>query len=190
MKNSRLNKSSKEQTIKRRIGKLKTFHQKRRLLKSKLYSFGSGNSTNFDASVKYNQNLSEQPITQAVNSNYSEKLQLVSPKQWWIHIWQGLVIDETSKHQKAMRQAIWLYLYLLMVANWKTGILYRKISTIIKETGFNQRTVQRWLKILREKGYIETCSTGRSLQISITKWRPINKRKTGKSAADNTAKRQ
>jgi hypothetical protein len=106
-------------------------------------------------------------------------------KTWWVHVWRGLVVDKTGKHQKAMRQAIWLYLYLLLAANWKTGILYRRISTISTETGFNRRSVQRWLSVLRNKGYIETHSTGRSLQISITKWKSITKRKAGKVTADN-----
>lgn len=84
-----------------------------------------------------------------------------------------------------MRQAVWLYLYLLMVSNWKTGILYRKIFTIIKETVLNKRTIQHCLRVLREKGYIETRSTGRSLQISITKWRPI---RSSTAAANYLAK--
>ena len=80
-----------------------------------------------------------------------------------------------------MRQAVWLYLYFLVVANWRHGTLFRKLSTIAAETGFNPRTVQRWLRALRRAGYIVTRSNGRSLLISITKWRPISKRAIGKT---------
>lgn len=98
-------------------------------------------------------------------------------KSWWVHLLSGLIIDEDAKHQKGMMQAIWLYLYLLIVANRKTGISYRKISTIEKETGFSFRSIQRWLKILRDNGYIKTKNDGRSLTISIIKWKSIIKQK-------------
>lgn len=98
-------------------------------------------------------------------------------KNWWIHVWQGLAADKQAKHQKAMRQAVWLYLYLLAAANWKTGIVHRRLSTIISDTGFHQRSVSRWLKLLREKGYIETSPIGRALHVSITKWKPITRKK-------------
>lgn len=96
---------------------------------------------------------------------------------WWIHIWSGLVRDPTGKHHRALKQAIWLYLYFLVVANWRTGNSFRRISKIATETGFNPRTIHRWLKTLRDKGYIVSRSDGRTLQISITKWRPISRRR-------------
>lgn len=104
----------------------------------------------------------------------------IPPKNWWIHLWSGLVLDKQSKHKRAIRQAIWLYLYLLLVANRESGRLYRRLSTIALETGFNPRSIQRWLRTLREKGYIETVSNGRSLNISITKWKPISRRQKTK----------
>jgi hypothetical protein len=101
-------------------------------------------------------------------------------RTWWIHLWSGLVLDKEAKHQKQMKQAVWLYLYLLLVANWHNGTLFRRISTIASETGFNRRSIQRWLKLLRRTGYIQTQSTGRALNISITKWKPILPRKKEK----------
>ena len=95
---------------------------------------------------------------------------------WWVHIWGGLVRDVRGKHRKAMGQAIWLYLYLLLGANWKNGTAIRKISTMASQMGSNERTIYRWLRILRKSGYIETRSTGRALKILITKWRPIHRR--------------
>lgn len=97
-------------------------------------------------------------------------------RTWWVHLWSGLVRDPTGKHQKAMKQAVWLYLYLLVGANWKTGLLFRRIATMAKETSSNARTVQRWLGTLRRKGYIKTIANGRALKILITKWRPISRK--------------
>lgn len=98
---------------------------------------------------------------------------------WWVHLWSGLVREPTGKHHKALKQAIWLYLYLLVAANWKHGTSFRRVPTIAAETGFNIRSIHRWLKILRKKGYITTTSNGRYLNFAVTKWRPISRK--GKS---------
>lgn len=43
----------------------------------------------------------------AANENHSENLQIgSSSKQWGLYVWRGLGMSETSKHQKAMRQAM------------------------------------------------------------------------------------
>lgn len=102
-------------------------------------------------------------------------------RTWWVHLWGGLVRDPTGKHHKAIKQAVWLYLYLLQGANWKTGLLFRRIATIATETGINPRTIERWLMILRKGGYIRSASNGRTLNISITKWRPVSRKGTSKT---------
>ena len=117
-------------------------------------------------------------------------LRRTADQVWWGFLRSGLVRDPTAKHKKAMRQAVWLYLYFLVVANWRNGTLFRKMSTIATETGFHPRTVQRWLRTLRRAGYIVTRSNGRSLLISLTKWRPISKRafvKTDDTGEPSTA---
>lgn len=103
--------------------------------------------------------------------------QIFSPQSTlWIHMWSGLVSDPSGKHRTAIGKAIWLYLYLLVVANWKTGTLFRRLSTIAAEMGSNGRTVSRWLATLKKHGYVETKRTGRALTISISKWRPITRK--------------
>lgn len=97
-------------------------------------------------------------------------------RSWWTHIWSGLVRDPTGKHYRAIKKAIWLYLYFLVVANWRDGTLFRRVEKIAAETGFGRRSISRWLRTLRDKGYITTRSTGRRLDISITKWRPISRK--------------
>jgi DNA-binding transcriptional ArsR family regulator len=95
---------------------------------------------------------------------------------WWVHLWSGLVRDQTGKHYKAIRKAIWLYLYFLVTANWRDGTLFRRVDTILQETGFKQRSVQRWISVLRKRGYIDTRHRGRAMHISISRWRPISRK--------------
>jgi hypothetical protein len=94
-------------------------------------------------------------------------------KQWWAPVWKGLVMDVEAKHYRMMKNAVWLYLYLLLNANRKTGTLMRKIGTVSKDMGVTRDTVLRWLKVLRSGGYIETVNTGRSLTIQVTRWKAL-----------------
>ena len=94
-------------------------------------------------------------------------------KQWWAPVWNGLVMDPEAKHYQTMKNAVWLYLYLLLSANRKTGILMRKIETVSRDMGVTRDTALRWLKVLRSGGYIETVNTGHSLTIQVTRWKAI-----------------
>ena len=38
-------------------------------------------------------------------------------KQWWAPVWKGLVMDSEAKHYRAMKNAVWLYVYCLLGAN-------------------------------------------------------------------------
>lgn len=96
-------------------------------------------------------------------------------KKWWAPLWSGLLVEPTAKHYKAMGSAVWLFLYLLTYANRTTGKLFRKRSTIANDLGLSLRTINRWLQTLKQKGYIETQHSERSLVISITKWKPIKR---------------
>jgi DNA-binding transcriptional ArsR family regulator len=99
----------------------------------------------------------------------------ISKSNWWTPLWRGLAVEPTAKHFTTMGSAVWLYLYLLTFANRMSGNLFRRISTIAGDTGLSSRTISRWLKVLKDGGYVEVRQTGRSLQISITKWKPIKK---------------
>jgi hypothetical protein len=164
MKHKRQKPAKQERIIKRNLAKKLRFHQKKKQFNKKRVD-----QIRRHVGKPFPESGNEKSKTKTVENKSSADLK----KNWWIHLWSGLVIDETAKHQKAMRSAIWLYLYLLLVANRRNGMLFRKISTMEKETGFNRRTIARWLKTLRDDGYIETHSTGRFLQIVIKKWRPI-----------------
>lgn len=111
-----------------------------------------------------------QKILEARSTRFSKP-----PSRWWGFVWRGLVVSSAARHYKAMGRSVWLYLYLIIHADRKTGKLYRKISTMEREIGISKRTVQAWLKVLRDGGYIVTTRTGRALVISISKWRPIGR---------------
>lgn len=98
-----------------------------------------------------------------------------SQKSWWAPIWRGLVVDPKAKHYRNMRSALWLFIYLVVHANRKTGQLSRRYETIVRETGINKRTIRHWLSVLQKSGYIEVERPGRAVaaHIRLQKWKPI-----------------
>jgi hypothetical protein len=99
-----------------------------------------------------------------------------SPRSWWGPVWRGLLVEDTAKHYKNMGRAVWLYMYLIVHADRRTGMLRRLMSTIAKDMGLKTRTIRAWLAVLRKHGYIRTSSTGRALEITIQKWKPLQGR--------------
>jgi hypothetical protein len=90
-------------------------------------------------------------------------------KKWWAPVWIRLVVDKEAKHYRQMKNAIWLFLYLLVNAD-RGWVLVRKAKTISSEMDIKIDTIKRWLNILRKHGYIATQSTGRGLFIQIKDW--------------------
>ncbi len=96
--------------------------------------------------------------------------------QWWAPVWKGLVMDTEAKHYRKMKNAVWLYLYLLLNARRGAGVLMRKTRTISRDMGVSRDNVLRWLNVLREEGYIATQNTGRYLTIQVQNWKPLTRR--------------
>ena len=81
-----------------------------------------------------------------------------------------------ARHYERMGAAVWLYGWLVLrqthqqgSVGWVLGgapVSYREIE---EETGFNARTLERWMQVLRRAGYIETEATPGGVVISITK---------------------
>ncbi len=94
-------------------------------------------------------------------------------ESWWAPIWRGLIVEPNGKHYRALRTSIWLYLYLIIHADRKTGTLFRRIGTMANDMGVEPATIRRWLSILAKRGYISRKSTGRSLQIAIERWKRL-----------------
>ena len=49
-------------------------------------------------------------------------------------------MDAEARHYRKMKNAIWLYLYLLLNANRKTGVLMRNIETVSRDMGVPRDT--------------------------------------------------
>lgn len=113
------------------------------------------------------------PLRIAFNKQVSKPSQSARPSAWWGPVWRGLFVDLGGKHYRAMGKALWLYGYLIVHADRKTGTLYRRVSTIALDMQVSERTVQAWLSLLRRHGYIKAQTTGRALAIGIEKWRPV-----------------
>jgi hypothetical protein len=96
-----------------------------------------------------------------------------APK-WWTPVWNGLVADPESKHRKMIGVSVWLYLYLLTYTNRKTGIVRRRLSQIREDTGYPLRTIQRHLKRLVQRQYINLTRSDHYLHVQIKKWKSFN----------------
>ena len=86
---------------------------------------------------------------------------------------RGLVVDARAQHYRKMKGAVWLFMYLLLHADRKTGELRRKHATISHDMGITARTIRRWLERLCRHGYVTVTHTGRALVIHIQKWKPL-----------------
>ncbi len=82
-----------------------------------------------------------------------------------------------ARHFHRMGSAVWLYAWLVLrqthqsggLLGWVLGgapVCYREIE---EETGFNHRTLERWMHTLRRQGYIETDAEPGGMVIRITK---------------------
>ncbi|MFY9801816.1 MAG: hypothetical protein WA211_11335 [Candidatus Acidiferrales bacterium] len=81
-----------------------------------------------------------------------------------------------AQHYARMGAAIWLYGWLVLRQTHQTGttgwvlggapISYREIED---ETGFNRRTLERWMSMLRRHGYIATESAPGGVVVRILK---------------------
>jgi hypothetical protein len=81
-----------------------------------------------------------------------------------------------ARHYARMGSALWLYGWLVLRQTHQSGsigwvlggapVRYREIE---EETGFNRRTLERWLSTLRREGYIETSAAQEGVRIRIMK---------------------
>jgi hypothetical protein len=93
---------------------------------------------------------------------------------------RGVLFEE--KHYARMGAALWLYGWLVLrqthqqgSEGWVLGgapVSYREIE---EETGFNRRTLERWMRTLRKHGYIETEAAPSGVAIRITKAKKFKK---------------
>jgi len=81
-----------------------------------------------------------------------------------------------ARHYERMGSAVWLYAWLVLRQTHQTGetgwvlggapVSYREIE---EETGFNVRTLERWMSTLRRCGYVHTEAVMGGLIVRISK---------------------
>src|SRR5438105_12946195 len=96
---------------------------------------------------------------------FSKSNQTIRRSIWWGRVWRGLFVDPAGKHYRAMGRALWLYGYLIVHADRRTGTLYRRVATVARDMQVSERTVQAWMALLRQHSYINTKTTGRAMAI-------------------------
>jgi hypothetical protein len=116
---------------------------------------------------------SQQPSLFSSGAREWRRTKTQKPLDWWGPIWRGLPVEPGGKHYRAMHTSVWLYLYLVIHADRATGTLYRLVPRISQDMGIHPRTIRRWLARLKRGGYVVVRLTGRSLHISIQKWKPL-----------------
>jgi hypothetical protein len=94
-------------------------------------------------------------------------------KTWWAPVWRGLVVDPEGKHCRRIKNAVWLFLHLVLHADRRSGRLKRKCKTVAEEMGLPEATIRKWLTTLKKNGYVETQSNGRCIEIVINKWKSL-----------------
>ena len=83
------------------------------------------------------------------------------PEKTWIKVKRGLL---EPKHRDKMGVRVWLYMYMLDVADWETGTINNwKDKEHAKELDMELRTFREWRRQLAEDGYI-TCVPERTGQ--------------------------
>ncbi len=97
-------------------------------------------------------------------------------KTWWAPVWRGLVADPEGKHLRRLDGAVWLFLYLVLHAERRTGIARCKVAAVARSMGAPRRTVQRWLGRLRRLGYVSLEERGRVLVVVISRWKAFGER--------------
>ena len=86
-------------------------------------------------------------------------------------LYAGLTTDADAKHYRKMGQAIWLYLYLIANANFKTGILTSQFNDIASEMGLPEATVRSWLGHLTKRHYVSVRRERGEVVFKIAKWK-------------------
>jgi len=91
-----------------------------------------------------------------------------------------------------MGNAVWLYIHLHQIKDFETEEVWRKVETLSREMGIPIRTIERWLKRLKDEGYIEIRRGRASLNIRIIKnpgkTKTANNGGTKNKVEDQTAK--
>jgi hypothetical protein len=93
----------------------------------------------------------------------------MAKKPTWIKVHSNIL---EPKHQKAIGERIWLFLYLIDNADWKTGIVPEYTDAdAARDLGRSKRTIERWRSDLIKGGYIACKQIQHGQEVTINRWR-------------------
>lgn len=89
-------------------------------------------------------------------------------RKTWIKVKQGIL---EKKHRERLGIRFWLYMYMLDVVDWDTGIIDDwKDKSVAKDMGMSWRTLQNQRQHLVEDGYITCTQKDQCQRIIIHNW--------------------
>jgi len=86
---------------------------------------------------------------------------------------QEIVADMQGKHYRRLKNALWIYLYLVIYANPKNGKLTSTVTKIAISTGHQEETINSWLGNLKKWHYISIEKHGEELQFKVSQWKKM-----------------
>lgn len=90
-------------------------------------------------------------------------------RKTWVKLKRGLLID--PKHRLALGNRIWLYMYMLDIADWDTGkIIEWRDKDAADELHMPLVTVRNQRREIEEAGYISCSQQHRRQVITIKRW--------------------
>src|SRR5512146_3317780 len=90
-------------------------------------------------------------------------------KRLWVSVKRGLIHD--AKHRNAMGMCLWLFEYMLDMAEWETGIVHDwKDEAVAEELQMPLRTLREQRRKLEECNYIGTNKKQYTQDIVIRNW--------------------
>jgi len=90
-------------------------------------------------------------------------------RKTWVKLKRGLLID--PKHRMALGNRIWLYMYMLDIADWDTGkVIEWRDKAAADELQMPLTTVRTQRRQIEEEGYISCHQHSDHQTITIKKW--------------------
>ncbi len=83
----------------------------------------------------------------------------------------NLILNPGAGHYKKLGSSLWLFLYLLLKSDCKTGIVVRNYATISQEMGVKKKTIIKWMNKLKHGQYIQTHRESHAQVIHIKDWK-------------------
>lgn len=96
----------------------------------------------------------------------------------WIKVRRGIL---EPKHRMSLGIALYLYLYMIDRADWKSGTIYDwRDQDAADDMGMSLATLRHQRRIIEEQGYVNTIQHKHRLEITIDKWEnPQEKQSNG-----------